>query len=114
MSKVFPDGFLWGGAVAANQYEGGFDVDGKGLSIQDVMPKGIMAPPTDEPTSDPDPRVVGFWGCGGCRGGRVGARSCGGRAGWSPVAAWGGGSGLGGSFGWWAGGGGSVSAAGIG
>mgnify|MGYP000911711244 CR=1 FL=1 len=64
--------------------------------------------------SDPDPRVVGFWGCGGCRGGRVGARSCGGRAGWSPVAAWGGGSGLGGSFGWWAGGGGSVSAAGIG
>lgn len=52
MSKVFPDGFLWGGAVAANQYEGGFDVDGKGLSIQDVMPKGIMAPPTDEPTSD--------------------------------------------------------------
>lgn len=50
--STFPEGFLWGGAVAANQYEGGFDADGKGLSIQDVMPKGIMAPPTDEPTPD--------------------------------------------------------------
>jgi 6-phospho-beta-glucosidase len=49
----FPDGFLWGGAVAANQYEGAYDVDGKGLSIQDVLPKGgIGAPPTDQPTPD--------------------------------------------------------------
>ena len=47
-----PDGFLWGGAVAANQYEGAYDADGKGLDIQDVMPKGIMAPPTEEPTPD--------------------------------------------------------------
>ncbi len=52
MSKTFPEGFLFGGAVAANQYEGGYDADGKGLSIQDVMPKGIMAPPTEEPTPD--------------------------------------------------------------
>ena len=52
MSKTFPEGFLWGGAVAANQYEGGYAADGKGLSIQDVMPKGIMAPPTEEPTPD--------------------------------------------------------------
>ena len=52
MSTTFPDGFLWGGAVAANQYEGAYDADGKGLSIQDVMPKGIMAPPTEEPTPD--------------------------------------------------------------
>lgn len=49
---TFPEGFLWGGAVAANQYEGAYDVDGKGLSIQDVMPKGIMAPPTQDPTPD--------------------------------------------------------------
>lgn len=28
--------FLWGGASAANQYEGGFDKDGRGLSINDV------------------------------------------------------------------------------
>ncbi|MFP5417148.1 MAG: glycoside hydrolase family 1 protein [Actinomycetes bacterium] len=52
MSRTFPEGFLWGGAVAANQYEGAYDADGKGLSIQDVMPKGIMAPPTEEPTPD--------------------------------------------------------------
>lgn len=29
--------FLWGGAVAANQVEGAFNVDGKGLSVADVM-----------------------------------------------------------------------------
>ncbi|MBQ6650185.1 MAG: family 1 glycosylhydrolase, partial [Atopobiaceae bacterium] len=31
----FPEGFLWGGAVAANQLEGAFDEGGKGLSIAD-------------------------------------------------------------------------------
>lgn len=35
---AFPDGFLWGGATAANQLEGAYLTDGKGLSIQDVMP----------------------------------------------------------------------------
>lgn len=52
MGQMFPEGFLWGGAVAANQCEGAYAEDGKGLSIQDVMPKGIMAPPTAEPTED--------------------------------------------------------------
>lgn len=51
-SQTFPDGFLWGGATAANQIEGAYTEAGKGLSIQDVMPKGIMAPPTEEPTPD--------------------------------------------------------------
>lgn len=32
MSK-FPADFLWGGATAANQYEGAYNVDGKGLSV---------------------------------------------------------------------------------
>ena len=32
----FPKGFLWGGAVAANQVEGAWDVDGKGMSVADV------------------------------------------------------------------------------
>ncbi|WP_413376739.1 glycoside hydrolase family 1 protein [Alkalihalobacillus sp. 1P02AB] len=32
----FPENFLWGGATAANQFEGGSDVGGKGLSVSDV------------------------------------------------------------------------------
>ncbi|WP_068712751.1 glycoside hydrolase family 1 protein [Vibrio tritonius] len=32
----FPDGFLWGGAIAANQAEGAWNVGGKGLSVADV------------------------------------------------------------------------------
>jgi len=48
----FPPGFLWGGATAANQVEGAYDEGGKGLSIQDVMPRGIAGPPTEEPTPD--------------------------------------------------------------
>ncbi|SER93308.1 6-phospho-beta-glucosidase [Gracilibacillus ureilyticus] len=32
----FPDNFLWGGATAANQFEGGSNVGGKGLSVSDV------------------------------------------------------------------------------
>ena len=46
----FPENFLWGGATAANQLEGAYLADGKGLSIQDVMPHGIQGPPTLEPT----------------------------------------------------------------
>lgn len=48
----FPDGFLWGGATAANQIEGAYDEDGKGLSVQDVMPRGISGPRTERPTPD--------------------------------------------------------------
>lgn len=51
MSK-FPENFLWGGATAANQCEGAYNLDGKGLSIQDVLPHGIQAPPTETPTPD--------------------------------------------------------------
>ena len=48
----FPDEFLWGGAVAANQCEGAYNEDGKGLSSQDVTPHGIKGPVTKEPTPD--------------------------------------------------------------
>ena len=34
------DKFLWGGAVAANQLEGGWNADGKGISVIDVMTGG--------------------------------------------------------------------------
>lgn len=33
----FPNNFLWGGAISANQSEGAFDVDGKGISVADVI-----------------------------------------------------------------------------
>ncbi|MDP8085511.1 family 1 glycosylhydrolase [Pasteurella skyensis] len=35
--KDFPKDFLWGGAIAANQVEGAFDQDGKGLSAPDML-----------------------------------------------------------------------------
>lgn len=47
----FPANFLWGGATAANQCEGAYNEDGKGLDIQDVLPHGF-GPRTAEPTSD--------------------------------------------------------------
>ncbi|WP_411831179.1 glycoside hydrolase family 1 protein [Paenibacillus macerans] len=37
MASVFPKHFLWGGAVAANQVEGAYNVAGKGLSTADVV-----------------------------------------------------------------------------
>lgn len=40
MNERFPQGFMWGGATAANQVEGAYDQDGKGLSIVDAIPGG--------------------------------------------------------------------------
>ncbi|MEH7382086.1 6-phospho-beta-glucosidase [Bacillus sp. JJ1533] len=39
-NKKFPKGFLWGGATAANQLEGGFNEGNKGLNLADVLPGG--------------------------------------------------------------------------
>lgn len=36
----FPNNFLWGGATAANQTEGAYTIDGRGLSNLDYMPYG--------------------------------------------------------------------------
>ncbi|BDR58943.1 glycoside hydrolase family 1 protein [Xylocopilactobacillus apicola] len=38
--QQFPKNFLWGGATAANQLEGAYQEDGKGLSLPDVLPGG--------------------------------------------------------------------------
>ena len=38
--KKMPDGFLWGGATAANQCEGGYLEGGRGLANVDVIPAG--------------------------------------------------------------------------
>ena len=35
IKKEFPDTFLWGGGIVANQAEGAYDAAGKGLSIAD-------------------------------------------------------------------------------
>ncbi|WP_125766462.1 glycoside hydrolase family 1 protein [Lapidilactobacillus wuchangensis] len=40
MTTEFPKNFLWGGATAANQLEGGYQEGGRGLSIADALPGG--------------------------------------------------------------------------
>lgn len=52
MATRFNEGFLWGGAIAANQCEGAYNEDGKGLSIQDIMPNGIVGPISDGPVEE--------------------------------------------------------------
>ena len=47
------DDFLWGGAIAANQVEGAYAIDGKGLSTADVLPHGI--------TNDYDMSMNGYY-----------------------------------------------------
>ncbi len=39
--KTFKENFLWGGSLAANQCEGAFDVDGRGLDLMDIIPGGL-------------------------------------------------------------------------
>lgn len=41
--RAFPDDFLIGGAIAANQIEGGYNEDGKGLSVADLLPGGTLS-----------------------------------------------------------------------
>jgi len=41
----FPNGFLWGGATAANQYEGGWNEGGRGPSLSDVTTGGSVNSP---------------------------------------------------------------------
>ena len=41
----FPKGFLWGGATAANQCEGAWNVDGRGPALTDVKTGGSVNAP---------------------------------------------------------------------
>lgn len=41
----FPKGFYWGGATAANQYEGGWNADGRGPAKTDVTTAGTATTP---------------------------------------------------------------------
>ena len=54
MAVVFPKGFYWGGATAANQFEGAWDVDGRGPSVDDHFMGGSVEKPR-EITLDIDP-----------------------------------------------------------
>lgn len=42
MKSIIKDGFLWGGAIAANQCEGAYLDGGKGLSPVDILPGGKL------------------------------------------------------------------------
>ncbi len=46
-NPIFPPSFLFGGAMAANQVEGAYNLYGKGLSTADVLTEGILKPPHD-------------------------------------------------------------------
>ena len=49
------DNFLWGGATAANQFEGAWDVDGKGASVSDMCTNGSHTTPKRVTTTiEPD------------------------------------------------------------
>ena len=45
----FPRGFLWGGALAANQCEGAAREDGKGLTTADALTQGVFGEPEIPP-----------------------------------------------------------------
>ena len=44
----FPGGFLWGGATAANQVEGGWNEGGRGPALTDVTTGGSVKEPRYE------------------------------------------------------------------
>jgi 6-phospho-beta-glucosidase len=46
--EKFPDNFLWGGAMAASQVEGAYNLDGKGLSVADVAVRHSKETPRAE------------------------------------------------------------------
>ena len=41
----FPTNFLWGGATAANQYEGGWQEGGRGIAVHDMLTDGNQENP---------------------------------------------------------------------
>lgn len=53
----FSENFLWGGATAANQMEGAWDMDGKGVSVFDISTGGTKDTPRRW-TLETDPNAV--------------------------------------------------------
>lgn len=57
---TFKEGFLWGGAMAANQCEGAWREGGKGVNVTDVS-HGLLKPPSlawNETTQKWEPTIV--------------------------------------------------------
>ena len=46
---------LWGGATASSQYEGGYDLDGKGLDTQDCGANKTQSASAHDKPTDLDP-----------------------------------------------------------
>lgn len=61
---AFPEKFLWGGATAANQYEGAYAEDGKGLNTADVIIAGSHTTPRVITWKNPKTGETGTTGIG--------------------------------------------------
>lgn len=65
--SILSENFLWGGAMAANQCEGGYQTGGKGLTIQDFVKGGsasqprVFTPVIDETQYYPSHKAVDFY-----------------------------------------------------
>ena len=65
---MLPKDFLWGGAVAAHQVEGGYNKGGKGISIVDVLTGGahgvdrVITKTIEEDKYYPNHEAVDFYG----------------------------------------------------
>lgn len=60
----FPENFMWGGATAANQCEGAWNVDGKGMTVSDACTAGTIDTPryTTYLTKDGEVGKAGMFG----------------------------------------------------
>ncbi|EHI74527.1 6-phospho-beta-glucosidase [Streptococcus criceti] len=58
MSYQLPQGFLWGGATADFQYEGGFGEGGRGLLSHDFETDGSLESPRHHTMSMPDGSII--------------------------------------------------------
>ncbi|MEG2245299.1 MAG: family 1 glycosylhydrolase, partial [Erysipelotrichaceae bacterium] len=64
---TFKQGFLWGGATAANQFEGGWREGGKGVSCADICTGGTkttpkrITPVLEEGTFYPSHEAIDFY-----------------------------------------------------
>lgn len=67
MKNKFPESFLWGGAIAANQVEGAWDEDGKGIAVTDLMTAGgkgkerKITPTLEEGVYYPNQTAINFY-----------------------------------------------------